>query len=145
MRIFVLALLRLVFLLLWLPLFLAPCPSLAMYSDPRAPRCDGSIFQRGENVPATTSDRSHEIVHASSIQEHGKIIAWFYKDRDQGLHFQAATDMTVPGRMIRSAMETFSDSKFSTKYGSHCWTQQVKGSYHPEKMAGHSFLVHACY
>lgn len=65
------------------------------YNGSRTPRCDASVYQRGENVPASTSDRAHEIIHASSIQEHGKVVGWIYQDRNGSLDFQAATDPSV--------------------------------------------------
>lgn len=48
-------------------------------------------------------------------------------------------------------METFTDGNFaaSQKFralnGVYAWTQQVMGAYHPQALAGHSFVVHGCY
>ncbi len=85
------------------------------------------------------------MVHATSIRERGKIVAWIYRDRGGSLQFQAATDSTVSFASIRSAMETFTDSTIAQSSDNYSWTSQVHGAFHPEKMAGHIFVLHGCY
>lgn len=105
-------------------------------------RCDGSTSQRGENVPSSTADRAHTVVHSFSVSMDGIVTAWIYQDEDGSLWFEA-NGRNAPYHDVTAAARAFG-AKMSPALLSN-YAQRIPGSVLPSMLAGLHMSIHGCF
>lgn len=107
-----------------------------------AQRCDGSTSQLGENVPVSSSDRQHEVVHIASISAGQKTLAWLYQDRGGSRWFEGNgartrySDVRVAGAAFGAVV---------TRTTSSAYAIPITGIISASALKGHRYTIHGCF